>query len=1501
MNFLKKNKPQPVAPGGSRGEEREKEEEERRGGERQGKGEGVLFLRSLSCPSSHPVSLPPNPHRSCKPSFEKDKSEAGRGGEEEEEGGVLRRASDTPSSSLSSFPYPPSPFSFLPPPLSFSPSQYEEQQQKKEERAKEREEERRGGNHLSPLPPSSPSSSLSLPPLPPKSRFLPDFHDSTSPNTLSNALPRLPPKTTARAMEVGSREEEEEEGKGNSEGRREGNERKHPLEVPPSSSPFLPPLPPKNKPSSSPSPSSPLPPLPPKTRTLNQGQGARVEGERGGISQSSLLKKRTQSENEAGTPPMPPLSSKPLFSSAPNNLEFASPIPRYRPRPFFKPSPPPLLPPFSNPQPLHLNCHSTDPEPPVDSNPLPDDQTNHNEESEESSVREDSPQPNKKPPSWKRLPMDAIRQKRAYKQRSNSDNVKGTTNNNNERNNGSNSYNDRTLNDLSSPLSSPLVKSPPSPRSDKLKTSPRFWNSKKKNQDDFMLFSSKVGDPTTNLSFSSLQELPSHGFKRKKSQRKLLKHQQKQQTLPNITSPTPKMFDTNLQSFFDFAPVQPDQDVDYFLKAVDKYSSHSEGTFLTNLSLYLFEFCKSFLSFIPVRDCVSRSIDVYLDGLAFPKEEKPQTIPKFPYLNDAQKSEERPRIPESKTKGSDQDLDIETRRKKFDDYYQQHLHKYHQRFKDQRFTKEREDLMMQRIISASESEENREKDTIHVVRNLMVNLMVEWGMERNVCSEWIETGLYQAEKTWGPSSYKGRAGFFLSTLGKKLLPFWKTVILSTAITFYCALKELYLQVVDNYFTTKQPSISQLLNPDYYTRLAGACFYTLIVGRKSKSDKFNLLCFILEWEFGKSRVGNVQLKPSVSKSGSFNENSSPSAPHTQPPHLEHNNQPSPFPNLEEDNSSEKMSWVISDTVQAWITSFKTNKDVYNESKYLTLHNHQITWGRKTKGIYGDFVPTDIARNDSKELQKTKSNAKIFFKEIGKKWGGDHYFQNSETSLLFSIADRLRIQRKENPWAQYYQILARSSEFPGNVDKNDIVLQEYVIQHGILPELRGKFWQIFAGTNSNKELFSYQSVLFNCKGKQSEHTIQIEKDLQRTFPQMEKYQGDEGIDHLRNVLTAFSWINTDVGYCQSMNFVTAVLLLFMEEEEALWHLMSLVEDLLPPKYYTPCMQGLMIDAQTFSRILEWKLPKIAQHLERMQVMLTPILHQWLLCLFVTVLPLDAVVRIWDIFFLLGNTVLFRVALALFKLAEDDILKTTDEPDTIIAVKQLGQFVTTDELIDTAMSRAFDGLEEYIAEPRKVLFAANKDKSGSETTDLESMSNNDNFMSSLKQYPYHSIKSRLLGNKAEKERKESLVLLRKWRSQNPSGGEDSVDISLSQQRGQEETIPDTPSLNTLPPSSNPPKSDVSSSVLEELQQQLQPRANNNFSSKVMFEPKEEVTDWEDESDVNNNNDQQNPLGEKEAELLSCLDPQFAKENYRLSMMLNNSFSSPSPFRYPGRYKPK
>jgi len=60
-----------------------------------------------------------------------------------------------------------------------------------------------------------------------------------------------------------------------------------------------------------------------------------------------------------------------------------------------------------------------------------------------------------------------------------------------------------------------------------------------------------------------------------------------------------------------------------------------------------------------------------------------------------------------------------------------------------------------------------------------------------------------------------------------------------------------------------------------------------------------------------------------------------------------------------------------------------------------------------------------------------------------------------------------------------------------------------------------------------------------------------------------------------------------------------------------------------------------------------------LDKNQLQLPLITVQWFMCLFVNTLRPEVTLRIWDIFFNEGSKVLFRIAAALFKLHEKQLV--------------------------------------------------------------------------------------------------------------------------------------------------------------------------------------------------------------------------------------------------------
>jgi len=238
-------------------------------------------------------------------------------------------------------------------------------------------------------------------------------------------------------------------------------------------------------------------------------------------------------------------------------------------------------------------------------------------------------------------------------------------------------------------------------------------------------------------------------------------------------------------------------------------------------------------------------------------------------------------------------------------------------------------------------------------------------------------------------------------------------------------------------------------------------------------------------------------------------------------------------------------------------------------------------------------------------------------------------------------------------------ALSSSSSSSSKDSDALTQ--AIRQGVPPELREEVWLQCLGARDKKRSAlpqdQYEAVLGRAE-QSSEYFEQIEKDLRRTLPTNTHFQREDGLDALRSVLLAYSERNRALGYCQSMNFVAAILLLHMECDDVFWCLAAIVEDILPQRWFDGDFHGSLVETRVLSSCVKWKLPKLHAHLESLQVNFEQGTWPWFLSLFTATLPLEPMLRAWDCFFHEGVKALQRVAMGLLWLRQRDLLALHDD---------------------------------------------------------------------------------------------------------------------------------------------------------------------------------------------------------------------------------------------------
>ncbi|KAJ1613036.1 TBC domain-containing protein [Cryptosporidium canis] len=243
------------------------------------------------------------------------------------------------------------------------------------------------------------------------------------------------------------------------------------------------------------------------------------------------------------------------------------------------------------------------------------------------------------------------------------------------------------------------------------------------------------------------------------------------------------------------------------------------------------------------------------------------------------------------------------------------------------------------------------------------------------------------------------------------------------------------------------------------------------------------------------------------------------------------------------------------------------------------------------------------------------------------------------------------------------------------------------NGIPREIRGEIWCYLLG--SDRMLTNNLNVYFTELNRHIDKHVenQINLDLHRTFPNLRSYSISTGfnpIHTLNRVLSAFASHDKDIGYCQSMNFIVAILLMNMKEEAAFWSIVQLVShnrnrelmycswgDL--ETYYCEGMDGIKRDILILESLCKKIIPDVSLKLETTGINFQWFALEWFLCFFVTSLPLESVMDILDFIFCFGSDMLFNVSIALLDLNRREILESNGLEECMVTLKNITRSVT------------------------------------------------------------------------------------------------------------------------------------------------------------------------------------------------------------------------------------
>lgn len=232
---------------------------------------------------------------------------------------------------------------------------------------------------------------------------------------------------------------------------------------------------------------------------------------------------------------------------------------------------------------------------------------------------------------------------------------------------------------------------------------------------------------------------------------------------------------------------------------------------------------------------------------------------------------------------------------------------------------------------------------------------------------------------------------------------------------------------------------------------------------------------------------------------------------------------------------------------------------------------------------------------------------------------------------------------------------------NVDFNSKKLTK-LIYKGIPNIVRPQCWRLITNISEIKDSYQckYQTLLE--KPILPEISYQIDIDINRSSRNhiMFKERYGKGQISLFNILKAYSILEPEIGYCQSMSDIGAFILKYFEEEEAFWLLVKIIED-EKYQFYGRFVEGFPLLKRTFyvhNRLLEKALPSVSKHLNKYEIIPEYYCLKVYMRIFVVGFNFEMTLRAWDLFLYEGADILYSLFITIISYYEKDILSTKGE---------------------------------------------------------------------------------------------------------------------------------------------------------------------------------------------------------------------------------------------------
>ncbi|RWS31228.1 USP6 N-terminal-like protein [Leptotrombidium deliense] len=158
--------------------------------------------------------------------------------------------------------------------------------------------------------------------------------------------------------------------------------------------------------------------------------------------------------------------------------------------------------------------------------------------------------------------------------------------------------------------------------------------------------------------------------------------------------------------------------------------------------------------------------------------------------------------------------------------------------------------------------------------------------------------------------------------------------------------------------------------------------------------------------------------------------------------------------------------------------------------------------------------------------------------------------------------------------------------------------------------------------------------------------------------------------------------EIGYCQGMSQIAALLLMYTSEEDAFWGLDRLMssDKYAMHGFFIPGFPKLVRFARHHDLVLKRYMPKVYKHFKKFDIDSTLYTLKWFFQCFLDRVPFSLTLRLWDVFILEGEVVLTCMSYTLLKLHKSNSL--------IMSIICDNEFI-----IETVLRKGMEDLIEFL----------------------------------------------------------------------------------------------------------------------------------------------------------------------------------------------------------------